>query len=81
MEYKADVLLNPDAVPILTAWELQNAIPDFEWNGGHSGLVLTDAQASRLDTLWQEMMQRNAAEYDKAKNLTRGSKDLVYIKN
>ena len=80
VSYTADLLLNPDALPILTAKELQAAIPDFEWTGGHSGLVLNDTQAAALDTLWQDFVKRNSEEFERAKSLPRGDRDLIYIK-
>ena len=73
-----ELLLNPDALPILTADELTAAIPDFEWTGGHSGLVLTDAQAARLDALWADFLARNADPFDRAAALPRGDRDLLY---
>lgn len=59
VDFIPDVLLNPDTVPILTCQELQSAIPDFDWAKGHSGLVLNDEQARKLDTLWKDFLQRN----------------------
>lgn len=32
-----------------TREQLQGAVPDFDWGGGHSGRVLTEAQACKLD--------------------------------
>ena len=75
VDFIPDVLLNPDALPILTCRELATIIPDFEWDRGHSGLVLTYDQASRLDTLWQEFLKRNNVEFEKAKN----REDCVYL--
>lgn len=59
VDFIPDVLLNPDTVPILTCEELQNEIPDFEWSKGHSGLVLNDEQAQKLDTLWKDFLQQH----------------------
>ena len=75
VDFLPDVLINPDALPILTCRELAAAIPDFEWDRGHSGLVLTDEQAARLDILWQEFLQRNAVEYVKAN----AHEDCLYL--
>ena len=78
VDYLPQLLINPDALPILTADELAAAIPDFEWTGGHSGLVLTDAQAARLDALWADFLARNAADFAHAAALPRGDRDLLY---
>lgn len=34
--------------------KLQNAIPEFDWAKGHSGVLLPDEVANKLDELWQE---------------------------
>ena len=75
VDFLPDVLLNPDALPILTCKELATAISDFEWDRGHSGLVLTDDQASLLDALWQEFLKRNTNEFEKAD----GREDCIYL--
>ena len=80
VEYEAEMLLNPDAMPILTAEKLQEAIPDFEWTGGHSGMVLTDEQATKLDALWNDFVKENNETFEKAQNLGRGDSDLIFIK-
>lgn len=79
VDYEAEILLNPDALPILTADELSEAIPDFEWTGGHSGLVLTQEQATKLNALWNNFLQEHEEDFLKAKNLTRGDDDLIYM--
>ena len=80
VDFIPDTLLHPDALPILTCDELKKTIPDFEWNGGHSGLVLTDEQAVILDDLWASFVRRNAKAFEKAATLDRGDGDLIYSK-
>ena len=75
VDFIPDVLLNPDAMSILTCKELNAAIPDFEWDRGHSGLLLTNNQAARLEALWLEFLQRNSHEFQKAV----GRGDCVYL--
>ena len=53
-DYEAEFMINPDTFSLLTSEELREAIPDFDWFGGHSGVVLNEAQAARLEKLWQE---------------------------
>ena len=76
--YTPELLVNPDALPVLTSAELNHEIPGFEWTGGHSGLILSAEQAERLDALWSKYVLRNVAEFEKAASLERGSKDLIY---
>ena len=40
--------VKPGEPPLLTIAELEAAIPDFNWRRGHSGELLTDAQAEAL---------------------------------
>jgi len=59
VNFEPDILINPDALPILDLKTLEAEIPDFEWGRGHSGLVLTEDQATRLDALWQRFVNDN----------------------
>lgn len=52
VDFEPICMVSPDAAPILTSQQLENDIPDFDWRGGHSGLLLTEEQESRLNTLW-----------------------------
>ncbi len=65
-DFDYSTIINPDAYPVLTSFELSKTIPDFDWNGGHSGLVLTDAQTKELERLWSIYMQRQAQYFEKA---------------
>ena len=78
MDFLPDVAINPDALPILSCKELANAIPDFEWDKGHSGLVLTDEQAEKLEQVWADFLKKNEAAFSaamKKDNLV----DLIYM--
>lgn len=46
--------------PWLTIDELNQAIPEINWNKGHSGQLLPEEIADRLDDLWDEAMKKNA---------------------
>ena len=61
-----ETMINPDAFPLLTSAEMSEAIPDFDWYGGHSGVVLTDKQGEVLDRLWREYMQKQATYFENA---------------
>ncbi len=65
-DFDFEVMINPDAFPLLTSAELSEAIPEFDWFGGHSGMVLTEGQGEKLEQLWQNYMQRQAADFEKA---------------
>lgn len=65
-DFDFNTMINPDAYPILNSSELTKAIPDFDWDGGHSGIVLTEKQAEELQRLWKEYMQNQEADFEKA---------------
>ncbi len=43
---------DPDKRPLATVEELQKAIPEIDWVKGHSGQLLTEEQAEKLDGLF-----------------------------
>lgn len=60
VDYFPDFMLNPDAMPIISCDILESAIPDFDWRKGHSGLVLSDEQAVKLEALVAKFKADNA---------------------
>ena len=53
-------MINPETLPIIGTEQLQAAIPDFDWTGGHSGTVLNDSQAKVLQKLYISYLRENA---------------------
>lgn len=64
MDMLPNVILNPDDAPMLTAQELQNAIPSFDWTGGHSGRLLSQEDERKLETLWADFLKNNEDRID-----------------
>lgn len=55
-------MIHPERTPLLlTTDELTQAIPDFNWKGGHSGEILSDAQADKLEEAWRDYIERTHA--------------------
>lgn len=52
MDMLPNFIVNPETMPIITTAQLQEAIPDFEWSKGHSGTLLTDDQARKLEEVF-----------------------------
>lgn len=50
--------------PILTTAELEEAMPDFQWNGGHSGRMLPESLALKLEQMWGEYLDKNQDIFD-----------------
>lgn len=65
-DFTFEAMINPDAFPLLNSAELTEAIPDFDWYGGHSGLVLTDHQAEVLERQWNDYLQKQSEYFEKA---------------
>ena len=62
-DYKAEIMINPDTFSLLTSDQLRDAIPDYDWFGGHSGTVLDKDQAEKLEELWRKYMADMAGEF------------------
>ena len=56
----ADFMVNPAVLPILESRELAANIPDFDWTGGHSGVILSESQAEILRDLFDQYLNRTA---------------------
>ena len=64
MDMLPNVALDPEEAPMLTTDELCEAIPSFNWRSGHSGRLLTEEEARRLETLWEAYLQKVANKVD-----------------
>jgi len=62
-DYRADFMINPDTFSILNSEALLDAIPGFDWEGGHSGVILEPEQADVLDRMWNAWLEENKGEF------------------
>ena len=46
--------VEPGAAPRISLEKLQEAIPEFEWAKGHSGVLLTEDVATKLDAMCEQ---------------------------
>lgn len=60
MDMNINEMIHPDRCPLLTSEELAKDIPDFKWDGGHSGQVLSEEQAKKLHALWGKYLEKNS---------------------
>lgn len=51
MDMTPNFIVDPEEAEIITTKELHEAIPSFDWSGGHSGRLLTEEQAKQLEAL------------------------------
>ena len=54
MDMRPICMMHPDMCPIITTAQLEEVMPDFQWNGGHSGRLLPEEYARILDSMWDE---------------------------
>lgn len=64
MEMEPNVILNPEVAPMITMAELEQAMPDFQWSGGHSGRILQPQYAKKLEEMWEEFLTVHHEELD-----------------
>lgn len=59
MDMHPNVILDPESAPMITTEELHRAIPSFDWTGGHSGRMLSQQEAQKLETVWSKFLRNN----------------------
>lgn len=52
-------MIHPQRCPLLTTKKLSETIPEFDWNGGSSGRLLTTEQAEKLNSLWEKYLDKH----------------------
>lgn len=58
-DMKPDTMIHPDKCRLLTTGALGAAMPDFQWNGGHSGRMLPKEYTGKLHEMWNEYLAMN----------------------
>lgn len=60
--YYADILpdfmIDSEQGPVLETATLQGEMPDFQWDGGHSGMILPESHIDKLEWLWCDFLFR-----------------------
>lgn len=64
MDMLPNVILDPDKAPMVTTDELTEAIPSFNWRGGHSGQILNQFDAAKLEMMWRDFLDKNEESVD-----------------
>ena len=75
MDMQPNFIVNPETMPIITTAQLQETIPDFEWSKGHSGVLLTEGQAGKLETLFAEYLTSVSDRVDEENVVVKPLKD------
>jgi hypothetical protein len=59
-DIESDVTIHPEKASVmLTPDILTEKLPNFDWYGGHSGRLLSDEYAKKLDEIWFEYIHSN----------------------
>ncbi len=80
VDMKTEMMLNPDALPILTSQTLTDRIPEFDWDRGHSGAVLPPDVAERLNRLWDAFVDENRELFIEKAELPTQYNDRIFWK-
>lgn len=59
-----ECMIDSDAAPYISTKELEEAMPDFDWSGGHSGRVLDETTAEKLEVMWAEYLYKYFGIFD-----------------
>ena len=65
MDLQVDTIINSEILPILTTEVLQKQIPSFDWTGGHSGRLLAEKKAEKLEKIWTDFIEQNKRIFGK----------------
>ena len=60
VEYAVD----SEEVPLVSTEMLQREMPEFDWNGGHSGRMLDPVYAGKLEMMWAKYVMEHAEMFD-----------------
>lgn len=59
-----DFMIFPHKNNILDTRTLRKEIPSVEWDGGHSGVCITEDEACKLEQVWKEFLHENEHQFD-----------------
>ena len=63
MDLRPTYMIHPDMSPVITTEELEKVMPDFQWNGGHSGRMLSEEQSAVLDGMWDRYVSQFGEDF------------------
>lgn len=58
-----DVMIYPQRNNILDTRTLQREVPTVDWKGGHSGVLITEDEAARLEEVWMHFLSENQQQF------------------
>lgn len=73
MDLDIEAQIDSDTTPIITTDELMQALPGFDWTGGHSGRLLSDEMGIQLEKLWLDYLYKHQVAFKTCKPYLRAS--------
>ena len=64
VDMEPEYMIHPLRCEILTTEVLNEAMPDFQWKGGHSGRILPFDYALKLEDMWTTYIESHKALFD-----------------
>lgn len=63
MTMEFETVFHPERAEIISTEELRAELPEIDWSGGHSGVMLDAESAERLELMWRDYVGRNKSLY------------------
>lgn len=63
MTMEFETVFHPERAEIITTEELRAELPEIDWSGDHSGVMLDAESAERLELMWRDYVGRNKSLY------------------
>ncbi len=77
VNFKPNIAINPDTLPILSFDELRKKVPGFDFSTGHSGVVLPQDIVALTKRAWEDFFTRSLRQFQQA--LKSEFNDKIYI--
>lgn len=62
--FLVEYALDSEEMPMITTEMLQKEMPDFDWNDGHSGRLLSPEYAEKLELMWTKYVMEHADAFE-----------------
>lgn len=63
MQMDFEAVFHPERTEIISTEELERELPNIDWHKGHSGEMVDNETADRLELMWRDHIGRNKAMY------------------
>ncbi len=64
VDLDVETIIDSDKTAYISTEELAKAIPEFDWSGGHSGQLVSQEIAEKLELLWTQFLYEHQTIFD-----------------